>query len=226
MTPSLLEHPLIQEYFSCTAVNCDRKEIEPHRIKAEECMAYRILKAMCEPIKKGEGYLYWSSKGINEDIAYTGLEDVHHLNYLRLPDRFQPERELRKSCPHVKRCNCEWCCEHCAKPPSTAGAYTKSCLCGGGCDCPSATKPVKIEIQHNFWKQTVEHRSEAAKCGCLKGIEQCAKCHPEDHKPDPVEQRRKEIANEVFASNFRKSYAREWLEKQLIGLVALARRGK
>lgn len=76
------------------------------------CLVYSLLKAMEEPIKKGERYLgYWfSDNSIQEHTANQDNKEPYHPVMLRLPSQFQPSREMCER----KCCDCK--CEYCTKP--------------------------------------------------------------------------------------------------------------
>lgn len=61
-------------------------------------MAFNILKAMEEPIKKGDKALYWDGPQVLEVTFDSDIRNSFypHQNYLRLPSRFQAEE--KKEC--------------------------------------------------------------------------------------------------------------------------------
>lgn len=82
---SLLENELVKKYFGD----------QPGDITGDYCiMAYRVLAAMQEPIKKGERYLaFLSNDLIREYTADCNVAGGVLLGHLRLPSRFQtPEK--------------------------------------------------------------------------------------------------------------------------------------
>lgn len=158
MTPPLLGNELVKKYFGYKPgeiIPCNN----PQTFYVEERMAYRILQAMSEPIKKGEKYLL--SNRLKEVTEHEGQIDygTWHPVALRLPDRFQPPPEQKSE--SVKQ-HC-WClgeaqnvfccqCEHrpCHKikpPPERKEGICKAKGCWvhydtmmhtwgtGGCDC-------------------------------------------------------------------------------------------
>lgn len=91
---SILNDPLIQKYFSVHGEG--------------ESMSRRVLSSMEQPIKKGERYLACVLSGFIERVVGEQYElgerfkDSIHIEYLRLPDFFQPSLNHH----HVWRCEC------------------------------------------------------------------------------------------------------------------------
>ena len=90
----ILDNELVQKYFGC-----QKYGIQVH---TELCWklvpAFDVLRAMQEPIRKGERYLYWTSKGLFELIATADIDFSGGI-YMRLPDRFQTAGK--------KTCDCD-----------------------------------------------------------------------------------------------------------------------
>lgn len=93
----LLENELIQKYFGCNECR-DHIRISE---SADRHTSQRILQAMAEPVKVDELYLAISDQGIPSGPHTFTSSDVwkFHCQWLRLPDQFQPKRELI-SCPN------------------------------------------------------------------------------------------------------------------------------
>ncbi len=107
---SLLENELVLKYFGC----CDETpEPEKHTLPHmgwEGAMARRVLRAMQEPIKKGDKIIEWHQLGVIETIAMFDMHEYHPIN-LRLPQRFQPV-EPEKECDGIvtwKDSHCPGC---------------------------------------------------------------------------------------------------------------------
>lgn len=123
---SLLENPLIRKYFwpqDWELTPCD----DPRQFCVNDYVAGRILKAMEEPIKKGELTLSLATTDDDKVVANTTWDcnDGFHPYLLRLPDRFQAVE--KKGCQHevIE-------CVNCAKPfPQSppAPAETEKCWC-------------------------------------------------------------------------------------------------
>lgn len=105
---NILENQLVKKYFGCYAfeIKCTNGN------EYLEHMAYRILQAMQEPIKKGERCLFVDKYGddqhriipeshsilrIQEYTAEKDFLDAVHLGLWRLPDCFQ-RRECSCAC--------------------------------------------------------------------------------------------------------------------------------
>ena len=100
---TLLDDPLIKKYFGCF-----KKEGEIHEHSyVDECsaqVAFHILAAMQEPIKKGERMLFLpgNHNPISEEVAGDDIPSSEIRCWLRLPSRFQPQAE-KKKWPHLHR---------------------------------------------------------------------------------------------------------------------------
>lgn len=82
---NLLEHELVVKYFGADL---------PAGHYIVEAISHRIIKAMCEPLKKGERFLSinerWDPLKIIEQICvFDTPPDNFHPYSLRLPDKFQ-----------------------------------------------------------------------------------------------------------------------------------------
>lgn len=96
MTIPLLENPLVVKYFSSERkayYPCNDPVSKMDAAAWDKCaMAYRILQAMSEPIKKGEKFLENDNNG-GWDERVTALSEFaergFHPFFLRLPDQFQ-----------------------------------------------------------------------------------------------------------------------------------------
>lgn len=91
----IIENELILKYFGTEHKGCPPDCGGDH----DGMIAFRVLRAMQEPIQKGERYLCLAET-INERISGSEkawmecletLEADLHPTYLRLPDRFQPK---------------------------------------------------------------------------------------------------------------------------------------
>jgi hypothetical protein len=96
---NILDDKYVRRYFR----HCDDQ--------THDCDGWRstiseaVLKAMQEPIRKGERYLLIDCEIICEKIAESNtLDHGKHLGSLRLPDRFQT---AGKDCQHGKLCRCQ-----------------------------------------------------------------------------------------------------------------------
>lgn len=141
---NLLENELVKKYFGNRHESCPPGCNYGH----EEKMAYRILAAMQEPIKKGERYLFIqnyevpgsNSSGYQEILEIESGYDynIFHPLFLRLPSGFQtPEKE---ECDHpfknlVFQTSGILCClcsktvkPSCAEKPTPDPVYC--CVCG------------------------------------------------------------------------------------------------
>lgn len=94
--PSLLDNELVYYYFHRNHGPADHNEI------CRWELAYRIVDAMQQPIRKGERYLYINHFDSIVVESYVGhpefvsdIPKTFHPHYLRLPDTFQ-----KKACFH------------------------------------------------------------------------------------------------------------------------------
>lgn len=114
----LLDNELVRKYFGCPANDC-REHVPCYTV--EQHMAFRVLHAMQQSIKKGERYLNWSDNdgGFYETMA-QGDHDAEnpHWGVLRLPDRFQKkeccDQYFGGSCP---TCHSVHSCRPKPEPP-------------------------------------------------------------------------------------------------------------
>jgi hypothetical protein len=217
VTPSLLEHLLIQKYFKP-----DFKAYYPvmdktHQMDAEAwdrcAMAYRILQAMEEPIKIGDKLLrIIHVERIEEYTAKIDAENgFEHgsIVCLRLPPQFQPERE-KKCEPFMVKCeSCGYEASihmpkqgdtakfNIPKPPLEAGCEPmnsrrdRPCKRCGGCHCPE-----------------------------LPGVHSHVEVKPDPAKDDAVEWDIEDILVAISEGIYTKAY----FQKRLEELVDLARR--
>lgn len=88
---SLLSHPLIQKYFKCPDSCYSGESAHPFH------MAYSVLTAMTQPIRKGERYLFATDGDWLENDCGEYLNSFHPRE-LRLPDRFQPSLTTKQEC--------------------------------------------------------------------------------------------------------------------------------
>lgn len=246
---NILENELVKKYFACDPqAGCFHKESQA----CEAAKAYGILRAMQEPIKKGERRLYVDGMGaVWDGIHPVDINPDYHPDYLRLPSRFQtPERKkcccgesetihrIDGPCYRIESGPPEG-----TKPLSPTSAeecdcYSSSGFHTPGCHCDCHKKPDSAGCGCVECK-TYPHKSDCSvhnEPAYPKGICDCVESEPNDilrgnetttpessAKGDAVEEFMDEIAGECYASDFRKAYAREWLEKHLRELVALAR---
>lgn len=98
----ILDNELVQRYWGHK--NCDRAAHNPDLCRAY--MAWRVLRAMQEPIRNGERYLFGDGSSWQEKIRIDENEDFsYHPMMLRLPDKFQPAKKACEPQDHV----CEKC---------------------------------------------------------------------------------------------------------------------
>lgn len=131
---NILENSLVVKYFGC---GC-----KAEKTNCPERMAYRVLQAMQEPIRKGEKFLSLYADGtLNEAMADKDDDKIWHSDLLRLPDQFQTERE-----PYCSECNqpipdALTAKVHVAihgmkiKPETAACCNDKETSCASGCKC-------------------------------------------------------------------------------------------
>ena len=99
---NILDNELVLKYFGDNSRDpfCNQR------------MAYNILRAMEEPIKKGDKYLELMVNGIvreklAEGVSYVVYGDPLHPYYLRLPDRFQKQEcDCKCHSVHAGLCKC------------------------------------------------------------------------------------------------------------------------
>lgn len=99
----LLDSPLVRKYFGCDNIGCIMlgESIEKFKIFH---MAFRVLEAMEQPIKKGDKLLVIGTDSlIYETNAIKDHDGIHPFD-LRLPPRFQPP--AKKGCDHHFKCRC------------------------------------------------------------------------------------------------------------------------
>lgn len=101
----LLDNELVRKYFGCGPLTACCGNLDGGM--PVEHMSYRILRAMQQPIKKGERYLV----GTHQDTDMWGVvektwegTDIRgwHTAYLRLPDRFQKQENPTHVCPECR----------------------------------------------------------------------------------------------------------------------------
>lgn len=126
---NLLENPLILKYFGCPPEHNHYHQETVQRCK--ESLAFKILTAMQEPVKKGDRYIVthddgntWSEDKRANEFLPTDYDGYWHPNVLRLPDSFQ-----RKDC------------EDCGTLPGITDPKWCKCSCHGKKD------PVEEKIQ-------------------------------------------------------------------------------
>ena len=83
----ILSNELVKTYFekgSCLG----EPKVYDGNCKHKNCMALRVLRAMGEPIKKGDKILEWHQLGVIETISMDDMSEYHPIS-LRLPSQFQ-----------------------------------------------------------------------------------------------------------------------------------------
>jgi len=116
---SLLENELVKKYFG-EGPCLGEPNVFQGNCKHKNCTALRILKAQCEPIKKGEKFLTAGcSMKISEcegDVTVQQVAGLFHPYWLKLPSQHQPHRE----CPYCHRNDrpLKQCCQDLHKSPS------------------------------------------------------------------------------------------------------------
>ena len=94
---TLLDNELVRKYFGCQ--DCQEGNSEHVEKLCHEGMALKILRAMQEPIKKGERYLLIDSEIVGDMVANSNsLDHIRHLGVLRLPGRFQKHKTASQKC--------------------------------------------------------------------------------------------------------------------------------
>lgn len=115
---TLLDNELVLKYFGPKEggiVECCEHEINTVGQRIKRDMSYAILRAMQEPIKKGERYLgrgmLKSTENWLEQTNTDGL-DYCELNFhpyaLRLPSRFQKQEKKAEDFPECKKEEITW----------------------------------------------------------------------------------------------------------------------
>ena len=180
-----------------------------------ETLAYNILTAMQETIKKGDKFLSLDSFGSASVITHTGsLPDVpFHPFALRLPDRFQGTEK--------KACNNSSCAVHHPKPKLTlcsdtgCGCHGYSDRCGCCCHKPAPVEGVERVMGIN---ETVS--------GPVQPSERRVESHHDVEEfykqTDPVEERINKIAESWVPEGIPPGFFKE----QLRGLLALVKEEK
>lgn len=102
----LLDNELIHKYFGCDGNYSDDKHVHGQFIPCDAYCAINIFKAMEEPIKNGDRYLFLAMDNWLENNA--GLYVGFHPRELRLPSQFQKIQECEKK-ESYKKCVCEHC---------------------------------------------------------------------------------------------------------------------
>ena len=135
---NLLDQELVRKYFGCVEQDgCKAAHHNPDLCAAY--MATRILRAMQEPIGKGEKYLFWHDNFVELRISDgTDLTWSSHSHpwCFRLPEAWQGGRECsdyRLQCRSCKKdvtatheCRGSSDCHHFDKPD----AVEEKCFCG------------------------------------------------------------------------------------------------
>lgn len=116
---TILDNELVRKYFGC-------KDSKTHLcFSSDDChMSYDILRAMQEPIGKGERYLFLAEDQWleNDSGCYRGF----HPKELRLPDRFQPQE--KKECENLGMLTCFRCHRELIHKPKPS-EENKECSC-------------------------------------------------------------------------------------------------
>ncbi len=91
---NLLDNELVRKYFTCQirqSGSCGRlPEGESFHIPGDKtCLSAAVIRAMQEPIRKGERYLYICGLRIEESVQEHDWDACWHPIRLRLPDLFQ-----------------------------------------------------------------------------------------------------------------------------------------
>lgn len=105
---NILDNELVRKYFGCESNDCKSLSGVDHDWLS--CMSFRILRAMQEPIRKGERYLDVNGFWIKESIQEHDWDTCWHPVRFRLPDSFQKREDPHKGrmlnyCGHQ---NCEY----------------------------------------------------------------------------------------------------------------------
>lgn len=161
MSDNLLDNELVRTYFGCRALCTEAHFVNVGYDEHERCIAYRILDAMQQPIRKGERYLDINGlscgAGVKEGVS---LLDIYYLHafYLRLPNAFQPQNQKQEN----PQCQ-PMCCAICGgtvvhKPTPSPEKCEASIKCCAGCwkypekhDCP-CHKPKDAAVEEKIEK--------------------------------------------------------------------------
>lgn len=115
---SILDNELVKKYFGCCpeftcAVNHYRKD-KPETWIDYRCISERIIRAMQEPIRKGERILLTHDNGKTwEETTMAGQADEpFHPNCLRLPGKFQGPICTHDGCLSCSKCGITWTSGH------------------------------------------------------------------------------------------------------------------
>lgn len=157
MTP-LLEQPLIKKYFG----SGECPEGKAACVGVHRCMAYRILKAMQEPIKPGEKYIEVSMGNLELKKWKESTASFEYFcpQVIRLPDKHQPRCcEYASSNWRLKQPGsiieiCSQCLEKKNKS-DTAKCEKPGCLVIH----PEEPDPVEEKIKEiieTLWHQTIQ----------------------------------------------------------------------
>jgi len=122
---SLLENELVQKYFA----------IDDWDGGCKRCDAQAVLRAMQEPIRKGDKYLFWKLVPEIMTCATEDLETTWHPDYLRLPDRFQTERKEK----------CLFCAKESGECKCLENLRAHRCWCGNDNQYHEPAKPSGVE---------------------------------------------------------------------------------
>ena len=91
---NLLDNELMHKYFGCNEQSCPKG----HVLGWQECMAFRILVAMQEPMEMHEVGLFTADDGKTWEVGkITGVpfkEGEYHPTWLRLPDKWQVKPDV------------------------------------------------------------------------------------------------------------------------------------
>ena len=140
----LLDNPLIRKYFGDEDTN---NPCTPAGI------AWNVLRAMQEPIKKGDWYLWCDGNEDTKERVWRDplpgrFEENFHPHYLRLPDRFQKqEQKCNESCVCYEKKPTP---EPRIHPYVWKGSEPEKCFCGNNVDAQTGKCKPKDEVEEKI----------------------------------------------------------------------------
>jgi hypothetical protein len=142
----LFENELVKKYWPCFFSSCS---YEGCGDACEGRKSIQILRAMCQPIKRGERYIFVGNNGIMKENDGGFQMDLNefHPHVLRLPDEFQKKEcdvSLDLKCPQCSRTHV-WTVDHSSKPAPEPEKCDHSNCTHDGVIRPSSAVEEKIK---------------------------------------------------------------------------------